>query len=50
MARNDNFYFYWTFLKLRTRQNRGLVTQNHEIQGNTVIRELLYFLVFRGFE
>jgi hypothetical protein len=25
-------------------------TQNHEIQGNTVIRVLLYFLVFRDFE
>jgi hypothetical protein len=25
-------------------------TQNHEVQGNTVIRELLYFLVFRDFE
>jgi hypothetical protein len=25
-------------------------TQNHEIQGNTVNHELLYFLVFRDFE
>jgi hypothetical protein len=25
-------------------------TQNHEIQGNTVTHELLYFLVFRDFE
>jgi hypothetical protein len=25
-------------------------TQIHETQGNTVIRELLYFLVFRDFE
>jgi hypothetical protein len=24
-------------------------TQNHEIQGNTVVHELLYFLVFRDF-
>jgi hypothetical protein len=25
-------------------------TQNHEIQGNTAIHELLYFLVVRDFE
>jgi hypothetical protein len=25
-------------------------TQNHEIQGNTVIHEILCFLVFRDFE